>query len=252
MTSSSRVLAILDLFTAEHPNWHTDAIIESLGYSRATGYRYVKELVDSGFLQKAGAGRYALGARIVELDYRLRESDPVLLASLPVMDALARQTHLHAVLSAMYGGFRVVDVHRVDAGGSPILRYGRGRPRPLFRGAGPMVLLAYQPRAKLIRIYGSRRTDIEAAGLGATWAAFRARMVEIRKRRAYLSLGEVDPGVGAVGVPILDFDGDAVASLALVGELDAIKTLGETALAQILRAAASEITERMAALRPNR
>ena len=50
MTSPARVFAILDLFTRERPTWHADEINDALGYARATGYRYVRELVEAGFL----------------------------------------------------------------------------------------------------------------------------------------------------------------------------------------------------------
>ncbi len=84
MTSPSRVFAILQLFDETRPVWHTDELKATLGYSRATGYCYVKDLVEAGFLKKVSAGRYALGARIIKLDYQLRRSDPVLLAAIPV------------------------------------------------------------------------------------------------------------------------------------------------------------------------
>src|SRR4029453_359660 len=67
MTSPARVLAILNLFSEERPVWHTDEINETMGYTRATGYRYVKDLVEAGFLRKVSAGRYSLGPRTIEL-----------------------------------------------------------------------------------------------------------------------------------------------------------------------------------------
>ena len=85
MSSPSRVFAILDLFTEENPVWQPDNINTALGYSRPTGYRYVKELVEAGLLQKISAGNYALGGRIIALDYLLRKTDPILVAADPIM-----------------------------------------------------------------------------------------------------------------------------------------------------------------------
>jgi DNA-binding IclR family transcriptional regulator len=116
MSSPARVFAVLGLFSSERPVWQPDEINEALGYSRPTGYRYVKELVEAGLLQKGSAGRYALGGRIIELDYQLRQIDPVLLAAMPAMQALAARTGFDAVLTVMYGGPRVIDIHRVSAG----------------------------------------------------------------------------------------------------------------------------------------
>lgn len=245
MTSPSRVFAVLDLFTRDRPIWNTDEINTALGYSRATGYRYVKDLVEAGFLQKVAAGRYALGARIIELDYQLRQSDPVLLAAVPIMDRLAASTGLDVVLSAMFGGFKVVDIHRTSSVGSLNLQYGRGRPRPLFLGAAPKVILSRQPRATLLRLFEAHTQDIESAGLGSSWAEFRNAMANIRQAGIYVSLGELDEGVGAAAVPIENSEGDTVAALAVVGSSTALAKETTSELLQTLDEAAIAIRSQL-------
>jgi len=244
MTSPSRMLAILGLFTEDHPVWQTDALNEALGYSRATGYRYVKDLVAAGLLQKVAAGRYALGARIIELDYRLRRSDPVLRAAAPVMEALVRRTRLDAVLSAMFGA-RVVDTHRVSGDAALELQYGRGHPRPLFQGAAPKVLMACRPRAQLVRLHAQHADEIAAHGLGDSWAGFRDRMAVIRRAGFHLSLGELEPGIGAAAVPLTGEDGEVLAALALVGTVDRLQALGAARLQAVLGKAAAQVREAM-------
>jgi DNA-binding IclR family transcriptional regulator len=92
VSGMARVLAILDVFSRERSSWSPEEINQALGYSRPTGYRYVKELVGAGLLQKTSAGRYSLGPRIIELDYEIRQSDPILIASTNIMAELAAQT----------------------------------------------------------------------------------------------------------------------------------------------------------------
>jgi DNA-binding IclR family transcriptional regulator len=234
------VFAILGLFSRTRSIWHTDEIIETLGYSRASGYRYVKELVDAGLLQKVAAGRYALGPRIIELDYQLRQSDPVLLAAAPIMDALAQTSRLNVVLSALYGRDRVIDSHHVRVDGLD-LGYGRGRLRPLFHGAAPKVLMASLPRASLQRLYKSYAGEIAAAQLGKNWDDFRRHMSAVREACVYVSLGEVERHVGAAAVPVLNHDGEVLAALALVGTMAAIRAVGEAKLRRWLNEAAAEV-----------
>lgn len=244
MTGPTRVLAVLNLFTEAQAVWHTDDINETLGYTRATGYRYIKELVEAGLLQKVSAGRYALGARVIELDYTMRRSDPVLLAAAPVMDALARRTRLDAVLTAMYG-LRMVDVHRASGDPSLQLKYGRGRPRPLLQGAAAKAILCGLPRTQLARIHEQRQAEIAASGLGDAWPEFRARMAAIRKQGFYVSRGELEPGVHAAAVPLFHADGEVAAALALVGTPQAIEQAGDDRLQRWLSAAAQEIAQRL-------
>lgn len=240
MTSLSKGFAVLNLFCEERPVWHADEINQTLGYTRATGYRYVKELVEEGFLRKVSAGRYSLGPRIIELDYQLRRSDPVLLAACPVMDDLVKKTRLDAVLSTLFDD-RMVDIHR--ASGDPTLRlsYGRGRPMPLFRGAAVKILLAHTERRHLQRLYETHAKEVQELGLGTTWSDFRTRMNTIRAEGFYLSLGEVEPKLGAAAVPIFDVDGEPAAALALVGLTESLVALGEKRLSTLLRKAQEDI-----------
>jgi DNA-binding IclR family transcriptional regulator len=235
------MLAILSLFSRTHSIWHVHEIIESLRYSRASGYRYVKELVDAGFLQKVAAGRYALGPRIIELDYQLRQSDPVLLAAAPIMEALSQKSRLNSMLSAMYGLDQMIDSHHVRVDATLGLLYGRGRPRPLFYGAAPKVLLAALPRAALKRVYDRRAEEIAAAKLGDDWTSFRERMDAIREAGFYVSLGEVERHIGAAAVPLFNADGEVLAALALVGTLSAIRAAGEAKLRKWLTKAAADV-----------
>ncbi len=232
---------MLGLFSKDHAVWHADDINAALGYARATGYRYVKDLVAAGLLQKVAAGRYALGARIIELDFQLRQSDPVLLSSIAEMDALARRSGLDVVLSSLFGQARVVDTHRVGDNGSLRLEYGRGRPRPLFKGAAPKVMLASLPRAQQQALYDAYAADIAAANLGASWKEFRQRMTAIRRAGFYFSRGELDPGVGGAAMPVLNRNGELLGALTLVGTNEALMAAGECRLAAWLQEAVQRI-----------
>lgn len=240
MTSSTRVFAILNLFEEKHPIWHADEINETLGYTRATGYRYVKELVAAGFLRKASAGRYSLGPRIIELDFQLRRSDPVLLAAVPVVDELAKRARLDAVLSTIFAT-KLVDTYRASADPGLQFRYGRGRPRPLFQGAAPKVILAFMARSQLVKIYESCAADAAAAGLGTNWTEFRSRLTEIRNERFYWSRGELDEWLSGAAMPLFDADGDVAAALTLVGLKESMEKLGEKRLRSLLERACEDI-----------
>ncbi len=49
----TRMLALFNAFSAEHPVLKAEDIMARMGYSRGTAYRYVRELVDAGFLARA-------------------------------------------------------------------------------------------------------------------------------------------------------------------------------------------------------
>lgn len=245
MQGSSRLLSVLNLFTRDHPTWRPEAINEKLSLSRATGYRLIKELVDAGFLRKIAAGHYALGARIIELDYHMRESDPLLLTAAPLMNAMSADTGLDGILSTLFGRQRLVNIHRSSPDGALSLRYGRGRPVPLFRGAASKMMMAHMPRTELQKVHRLHEAEIRAEGLGDDWPAFRKRMADYRSRGMYLSRGEIDPGIAAAAVALVGDDSDVLGALALVGTIDAIDAIGEARLREVLTRTVTEILARL-------
>jgi DNA-binding IclR family transcriptional regulator len=85
---------------------------------------------------------YTLGPRIIVLDHYIRQADPVLQHGVPFMKELVAQTGLDCVVSALYGQ-QLLDTHREFGAAPASLSYGRGRPRPLFLGGAPKVILAH-------------------------------------------------------------------------------------------------------------
>jgi DNA-binding IclR family transcriptional regulator len=246
MSGPAKAFAILDLFTQDRPIWQPDEINEALGYSRPTGYRYVKELVEAGMLQKVAAGRYSLGGRIIELDYQLRQTDPVLLAAMPAMQRLATRTGFDAVLTVMFAGPRVIDIHRVSTNRDLHLAYGRGRPRPVFRSGAPKILLAHLARGPLLKIHAAHADEIAKSGMGKGWPEFRTGLAQIRKAGYYRSIGELEPTLGSVSVPVFNADGDCVAALATVGAVERVAATQPERLLRPLREAAEAIREALA------
>lgn len=248
-TSPARVFAILDLFTVARPTWSADEINRVLGYTRPTGYRYVKELVDAGFLQKAGHGRYALGARIIMLDFQLRQTDPVLQALLPRLDHLVQRSGLDAVVTVALGD-QVVDTYRASTSHALALRYGRGRARPPFRGAAAKVLMASQPRAYQDRWYAAQTQEsLQESGLDSI-QEFRQQIARIRSEGGYLSLGELDPGVGGYAIPLRDAEGDLRCALTLVGHNADLEKIGSGTLKEWLLEATAGFAEELALFCP--
>jgi DNA-binding IclR family transcriptional regulator len=59
VTSVERLLNVLNLFTPQKPAWTLEKMAAQVNFSRSSMYRYVGELVDSGFLVALGKGNFA-------------------------------------------------------------------------------------------------------------------------------------------------------------------------------------------------
>ena len=241
MSSLTKMLSILDMFTVEAPTWSTEAICHHLGCSVPTGYRYLRELVGSGLLLRLGDGSYELGPRIIKLDYQLRSIDPLLRVGQPLMRELSAQTGCDSVMTRIFDD-EIVDTHRESGPDGLHLAYGRGRPRPLFLGGAPKVILSTMPKGKLTRLYNKHAESIAAAGMGRSADEFIARLHETRKAGYYISKGELEADVGAIAVPILGQSALAVGALALVIPIRRLEFMNHEQLLELLREAASRIS----------
>lgn len=212
MSSLSSALAVLQLFSADDPVWTAERIIEHLGYSRPTGYRYVRELVATGLLVRVASAAYSLGPRIIELDYQIRQSDPLLKAGLPVINDLVAVSGCEVNLIGLYGE-QIVTTHQQHGVERLPLSFGRGRPMPLFRGAGSKMIVASFPRSRLKRLYATHGDDAQAAGLGVDWDGFKAAMAAIRRAGFAMSRGELDAGFAGVAAPVFTADGEILGSV---------------------------------------
>jgi DNA-binding IclR family transcriptional regulator len=212
--------------------------------SLPTGYRYVKMLVDAGLLQRAADSHYTLGARIVVLDYYIRRADPVLQHATPFMAELVEKTGFDCVISGLYGQ-QVLDTHR-ELGQNPAdLSYGRGRPRPLFQGAAPKVMLSCFTPAQLRRVFDQHGEDIARAGLPTDWNAFRKYYGAIRKAGYYFSNGELEANLAAVAAPLLKADGTLLGAISLVTTVQRMAVIDLPKLTQLITRAAQDITARI-------
>ncbi len=245
MSSLTKMLSILDLFTVEKPTWSSEAICEHLGCSAPTGYRYVRELVGAGLLARLGDGSYALGPRVMTLDYQLRTVDPFFCVGQPLMQSLSAQTGCDCVMTRIFDD-EIVDTHRESGADGLHLAYGRGRPRPLFRGAAPKVILATQSRARLSRLFEKHTPAVRQAGMGQTFDEFWNKLQEIRKAGYYLSRGELESDVAAIAVPFFASGSHAVGALALVIPLRRFEFMHHAKLLELLHDTAAKVSSAVA------
>jgi DNA-binding IclR family transcriptional regulator len=213
-TSVARTLGILDLFTPEAPVWTADMLVERLGLARATVYRYLRALLDAGFLVPVAGGGYVLGPRFIEFDRSIRLADPLQRIVPPVLAEL-RDVVQGAQLLCTFYGLRVMTVLQDRTDPDITMSMERGRPFSLFRGSPSRVILAHLPVQQLRNLALSHREEIAAAGLGETWPAFRDGLRAIR-RTGYLAASDIDKALIGISAPIFHAPGAVTASLCLV------------------------------------
>ena len=190
MSTLKRALAILDLFSLDTPVLTAEDIISRLAYSAPTGYRYIRDLSDLGYLLRMTGGGYKLGPRIIELDHLIIDGDPVLAVARPIMREVVDQVGGDVLLSVIHG-LRILNIHHERGPDELGIAHGRGRAHPLFRGATAKTIVAFLPRKDQRKLYEAHAEEVRALGLGDTLGEFTARLDTIRVQGAYLGVGAV-------------------------------------------------------------
>lgn len=214
-TSFAKGLSILDYFQEGRISAHLEDLVEALGTSRATTYRYVGTLCDAGLLSSKAGGVYVLGPRIIELDRLMRISDPLLTASSRFMHEVAARHKLNMMLASFYrDSIMCVDIAWPDP--SIPANFERGRPMSLFRGAMAKIILAHLSPYQLRNMALHHAEEIREAGLGNNWTEFRGQMAQLARQGYAITRAEMMAGAGGVSAPVFDPEGKVLGSITFV------------------------------------
>ena len=208
------MLSVLSVFGTDNPSRTVEEISQELDISVASAYRYVRTLVQEGFLSKLPGKHYALGIRIIELDRDIRHTESVLVHSEEPMRRLSQATGKNVYLFTYYGQ-KIMCTNRVWARFDDSNQVDRGHDASFFRGAAGRVILAHLPAQELRRIHHENTGEIRESGLGATLTEFRNSLKTIRNAGHYLGVNEVFPGVVGLGVPVQDEEGVVTTSMTI-------------------------------------
>ncbi len=225
------MLSVLDLFDVENPEWSFEAMHARLGYSRSTIYRYLKTLTDAGFLTSFPGRGFTLGPRVIELNYQLTVTDPLVRVARPVMAELVGGFSCISLLCRRYRN-KVLCVHQETSTSQFRSTYERGKARPLLLGAASLIILAYFSNYQLTKLYEEQSNAFADAGLGDTLAAVRDSLKRFRQNGWIMTEGQVTPGVTGIAAPIFDTKKDIVGSLSLTlpetgMQEERVKSIGE-------------------------
>lgn len=250
MSTPDRMLSILDLFRDDTTAAFQEDVMAHLECSRATAYRYLKSLTESGLLAPTAGGAYVLGSRIIELDRHLRKHDPLMRAARDVMRATGDELHANLMLCSYYGD-KVMCVDRYWTDNSIESSYARGRPFPMFRGATAKPILANLPPYQLRNLMLWHAAEIREAGLGEDWDEFRANLKRLRAAGVCVSHGEVDRGLMGIGAAIFSPEQKVVGSLVFIAAEAHTSAERLDVLQARIQVAAAEVSQNLQAPQSN-
>jgi IclR family KDG regulon transcriptional repressor len=239
-----RAFSILDLFTAEHPEWSTTEVSQASDLPIPTAYRILVALRRRGFVTQDGSTkRFRLGIAALELGERARVLVDIRTASVPVLRRLTRETGETALLTAVSEDHRSsVCLERVESPHPLRLSLQPGRRMPLHAGASQKVLLAYLAPDEIERVASGHLERLCRATI-VDPGELRAELARIRRRGWARSFEETNVGVWGLAVPILGVHGRLIAAVGIAGPSARMSRVTDREHLARLRAAAADIAK---------
>jgi IclR family KDG regulon transcriptional repressor len=197
---------VLDLFTADAPEWGAAGAARELSISKTHAYRLLWSLADLGLLERQPNRRYRLGMRSLAFVSVLLETSPLIVNALPLMRSLNDELDLNAALAVW------------DRGGVLWLQPGADRllvhREPEDCVAASTVLLAGRPDAEIQAASHIAHEPLVAPAANSA--------AELRGRLEHVSagglIGDFRAGNGGacyLAAPIMDAAVSVVAALSV-------------------------------------
>jgi IclR family transcriptional regulator, pca regulon regulatory protein len=209
--SLERGLAVMRLFSREHPSLTLSEAAELAGLTRATARRILLTLEHLGYVKSNGR-RFAPTAKLLSIGYAYLSSLDLWEVAEPYMEELAERTG-ESCSASILDGPEIVYVARVPSKRVMAIALSVGSRLPAHATSMGRVLLANLPPSELdIYFWTSRREQLTARTV-VDEAALRDLLDKIRCRGWALVDQELEMGVRSIAAPIRDLRGNVVAAL---------------------------------------
>jgi IclR family acetate operon transcriptional repressor len=246
-TAIEKALQVLLAFAPHNQELGTTEVSRLLGFHKATTSRILLTLAEHGFLQQDPATRrFSLGPSIHTLGLALTrslDSDFVQIAK-PYVDALRDEID-EAVGLERWSGTGTVWVYSAESSRPHAIAGEMGSRLPFNAGAGAKIILAYSSAATQERLLRQKLASLTPATITDP-AQLRQQLREFRARGFSVDRDEVEIGIGALGAPILECDGQACAAVVVVAPTQRLPVSPESLLVEALKRTAAAITAHFA------
>lgn len=215
LSSVSNALAVLDLL-AEKGHASLTEVTHELHISKASSFRLLFTLEQSGFVRRISESRFGLGMKFAYYGAKLAESNDIVQACRPYMQQLCRQFGCESHLFVLANDHYCRCIYK-EFGENP-LQLGSyiGFEVALHLCSGGKVLLAYSPEnLREEYLTTCQFSQQPTAHSISTYTALKEELARVTQLGYATDLGEYKEGSQCVAAPIFDWQRRCVAALSL-------------------------------------
>lgn len=207
----ARGLAVVGAFDEQRRQMTLSDVARAVDLPRATVRRSLATLVALGYLEADGR-MFRLTPRILRLAIAYLSSDPVTAILQPVCERLCRQVGTSCSVAVRDGQEAVMIARAVPARPASV-GLGVGYRLPVFCSALGRVLASAMPDAELDSFLTQLKPVRFTRQTVVAKPEIRRLIVDVRRKGYALADQEAEVGIRSIAVPVVRFDGKAVAAI---------------------------------------
>ncbi len=217
----------------------------ALELHKSTVSRLLSTLERRGLVeQDHETGHFRLGVGIIRLAQSAERTLDLRAIAQAELEALAKQTHETVSLEVFDGVASAVAICQIDGPNLTPMPDITGRPVAMHAIAAGKVLLASLPERTVLSI--ARRGLVSYTNRTITDPrALLEELAAVRRRGYALGLGEWDPRISAVGVPVCDARGTVIATVVVWGSSTRVTSTQLPDLVTAAKVAARDISRKL-------
>ena len=238
-----RALRLIDVLANGSPRLGVSDLSRATGWSKAVVFRLLRTLETHGYAVRDEDRQYRLGTKPLELAGEVLRRSEVHQVARPIMLTLAERTGESVVLTAPTAS-GVICLDTVDSPQQLRASFRVGRVIPWHAGAAGRLHLAYLPDGRVQEILTpalprfTERTITDPRRL-------QEDLARIREQGFAFTVGELDPGVAAISVAIVDRRREVVAAVSIGGPAARFEEGRLPVLVEEVQRAAEDISVRL-------
>ena len=238
-----KAFEILRLFDEGQPELSAVTVAQKLGLNTSTAHRFLLTLEHVGALTSLRRGYFGLGPRLEDLGRLAELTNPMPALVKPVLDNLARDLN-ESVMVCRLNRFGPVCI-AVSESERPIsVVVKTGTVLPFKHSAQGKLWLAHMSETVRTSYLQEGAVLTGHAGSQVDWEKFEQDLKAARENCVALNLGDNEPDIAAVAVPVKNADGEMFLSLSVFGMLSRFNTDFIERAKSRLHSAASEISSK--------
>ncbi len=243
--SVQRALAVLKAFDDTEPELGVSELARRLGLSKSIIMRLVSTLRDDGFLEKStSSAKYRLGLAAFEVGNLYYLSASLKRDAEPLLEELAKRLGYSAYLCTLSGN-RAIYISVIEGPGPIRVDPRIGSSTTAHTTAAGKAMLASLEDEDLERYLAAADLHPETPSSITSKRQLRNELAQIRGQGFAVTRGEHLNGVGAIGAPIIDRRGAAIASISVAFPLYLVPETQWPPIAAAVLDVAQQISRRL-------